>query len=94
MYGKQLNDLPNAIKYLEMAYALKPLNANILNNLGTAYAFTNRIDDAQRIFIESTKVKANDPTVWNNLANTYAAQGNLAEAEKCRQEAARYSGQQ
>ena len=91
MYGKQMNDLPNAIKYLEMAYAIKPNEANILNNLGTAYAFTNRIDDAQRIFLESTKVKSNDPTVWNNLANTYQAQGNVAKAEECRQKAAQFS---
>ena len=87
MYGKQLNDLPNAIKYLELAHNAKPNEVTILNNLGTAYAFSNRLADAQRIFLKSVQLKPDDGTVWGNLANTYAAFGKNDSAQICMQRA-------
>lgn len=87
LYGKQLNDITNAIVYLERAYAVQPGEVTILNNLGTAYAFSNRLADAQRIFLESVKIKPDDATVWGNLANTYAAFGDMENAQACQKKA-------
>lgn len=83
LYGKDLMDLPNAIIYLEQAHALKPNEVTVINNLGTAYAMSGRIQEGITMFEKSVSVKADDALVWNNLARAYQAVGDVANAQRC-----------
>lgn len=80
LYGKQKNDLPNAIKYLKRASVLDPTNTAILSDLGLAYGLSDRYDDALNVFISAFQFKPNDKTLCTHIGMTYQKLGNEEKA--------------
>ncbi|AZR72545.1 hypothetical protein BBF96_03585 [Anoxybacter fermentans] len=56
------------------------LKKKILVNLGTAYWFQKKFDQALETFFEAQKFMQDDPKLFNNIASTFARLGNQEKA--------------
>ena len=71
-----------AIDYLERSLALDPRNVNTLTGLGWSYACLHRYARSRQIFRRALAINPDDKDVRALLAQTYQAQGKLAQAGK------------
>jgi tetratricopeptide (TPR) repeat protein len=82
IYGKYKNDLGISEYYLLKAYSLDPSNSSVLENLGTLYAISRRLDKALYFFKESYKVNPDNPQIYTNISMVYRELGKPAKAEE------------
>lgn len=83
--GKSLltmGDLQSAATTLERAAALNPKDWQTLSALGSAYDQLSRYGEARDKYQQALAINPAAVAVHNNLAMSYALQGNLPEAEK------------
>jgi Flp pilus assembly protein TadD len=71
---RQKGDLPGAIADLEAAVRLKPEDPQFANNLGVAYRYAKREDDAIKAFQKAIALSPNDAGFHFNLAVAYRRQ--------------------
>ena len=64
------------------AYSLDPSNSSVLENLGTLYAISRRLDKALYFFKESYKVNPDNPQIYTNISMVYRELGKPAKAEE------------
>ena len=69
--------LDDAIRGMQQAATLDPLNQDILVNLATTYRGMRRFDEARGMFDHALTVVPNDPDFWLPEAETCLAQGDL-----------------
>jgi tetratricopeptide (TPR) repeat protein len=69
--------LDEAIRGLQQAATLDPLNQDILVNLATTYRGMRRFDEARAMFDRALTLAANDSNILAGKAETYLAQGDL-----------------
>ncbi len=72
--------IDDAIRGMQQASALDPLNEDILVNLGTTYRGMRKFDEARAMFDRALTIVPNDPNILAVKAETYLAQGDLDSA--------------
>jgi len=70
----------SAITHLGRAAAENPLDHSLINNLGVAHMALKKYADAERYFIESTRLSPKYPMGWYNLGSLYFEQEDHARA--------------
>jgi len=70
-YGKVKNDIPNAIKYFELAMQYDSGNRETLLDLGVAYGFNKQFGKAQKVLEKANEKFPNDKAILQNLITTY-----------------------
>lgn len=81
LYGQQLNDLPNAILSLQKALQLMPKNIDVIINLSTAYALSNRFNESIALLEQSIPSFPNKEQLLINLGLAYSEIGNVEGAK-------------
>ncbi len=81
-YGRNLNDLDNAIKYLLEAIKVNPKGSEAYKDLGVAYGFQGNYEAAIEFSLKALELKPNDAQTCINLALTFQNLGNQEEADK------------
>ena len=76
IYGSQLNQLDSSIYFTQLAIQLSPQQANLYENLGTAYAIKGRVDQAQHNFLKALDLGVKSKQLYINIGLTYRQQGN------------------
>lgn len=82
VYGKLLNDMPNAEKYLKMAIEINPQNAENLQKLGVVYAMTNRVNLAIESWEKTVALDPKNYNAWLNLGIAYTNTGNQEKGQE------------
>lgn len=75
VYGKELNDLPNAMKFLKKAREADGQNAGVYQKMGIVYAMTNQRDSAMVNFTKAYKLDPDNARVLLNLGILYKQLG-------------------
>ena len=86
-YGEQKNDLPNALKYLNLAYKERPKDYEVVRLLGVAYGVSGQGAKAIEFFKKGTEILPNNADAWMNLGNAYYNSGQPEQGEQYRQKA-------
>jgi len=81
IYGREKNNLPKAIYYLELAYTLDPTRKEGIKDLGVAYGMSGRAQDAINLFEKALQLDHNDPQLYFNLSISYKMLGKENEAQ-------------
>ncbi len=77
------NENPNdQVKLYERATSLSPQNAQFWADLGTAYDWAGKGDDAGRAFERARGLFPNSPEIQWRLANFYARTGKTSQAKR------------
>lgn len=81
-YGKQKNDLDNAIKSLTKAIELDPESVVYYEDLGVAYGFKQDYQNAIRVLEKAIQVSPSYSKIYYNLGVTYRQMGQEAKAQE------------
>lgn len=81
-------DFDDAIVNLETLIDQNPNQADVYNYLGLAYAFENKKEEAEKMFLKSISVDGKYVSAVENLAYHYSSSGNLKQAKKYYEKAA------
>lgn len=81
-YGKQKNDLENAIKSLTKAIELDPANVVYYEDLGVAYGFKQDYQSAIRVLEKALQINPKYSKIYYNLGVTYRQLGQEAKAQE------------
>ncbi len=71
-----------ALQDFKYAKEYNPYNANVLNDLGSAYVMNSKIDSALCFYEEATKINPRFDDAKLNLVSIYLNQGNIEMAKK------------
>jgi len=82
IYGKHLNDLKKAEKYLKRAIQIKPGSIKALKDLAVVYGLTRRYKASVSQLRKVVKLKPEDASAWYNLGLSLNAMGQIDEAQK------------
>lgn len=82
VYGKNLNDLPNAKKYLKLAQRADPENSGTHQKLGIVHAMTGQIDSAMLHFSKALELDPTNARVMLNIGILHGQMGNTALANQ------------
>ncbi len=82
-YGMYFNKLDSAIYFLEKAKKVDPLNAEIYENLGTAYGMSRNVDAAISVLNQGIQMFPNNSRLYFNLSVAYRSAGNNSMADDC-----------
>ncbi|MBI4713836.1 tetratricopeptide repeat protein [Candidatus Uhrbacteria bacterium] len=95
VYRELINSVSDASKFAIEAYqkavALEPLNPEMLNELGIAFAFASDDDSAEKTFRKAIELKANYAPAHYQLALLYEKQGRLDDAIGKMESVAKYN---
>ncbi|MBA3962178.1 MAG: tetratricopeptide repeat protein [Chthoniobacterales bacterium] len=72
--------IEEALRSMQQAAALDPLNQDIAVNLASTYRGMRRFDEARAMFDRALTIAPNDQNILANKAETYLAQGDLDKA--------------
>lgn len=89
VYGKNLNDLENSMKYLRLARQEDPANASAYQKIGIVFAMTGQSDSAMWNFNRALELDPKNARVMLNLAILYKQLGNAELGNKYMEEAVR-----
>lgn len=78
----QQQRLADAATHLQLAADLRPQDADIRTDLGTAYHRLGRIDDARRVYEQALAIRPDDSFVLTNLAILDSGAGRIDAAVK------------
>lgn len=73
-------DYPKALRYYQVANAIRPHSALIQNNLGYSYYLNGDLASAERHFLRAINLNSGFMRSWHNLALVYVRQGRNSEA--------------
>jgi len=76
------NDLPNALKHLDLAIRIEQKHPGDYNNLGVLYSRQNLMEKSAQMFAKAVELEPNNPTYIKNLIAIYQNMGKVQEAEK------------
>ncbi len=82
IYGKSLNDLPAATKYLEEGLKRYPSNAGLLQKMGVVYALQGNTVGAIDIFKRTLKLDPDNARLYLNVGIAYRNLGEADSSEK------------
>lgn len=82
LYGNQLQNAEEALKYLSKANELLPNNYDIVEKLGICHAMLQQNEKAIELFNNALKLNPNNPNVYNNMAAVYNQMGDLDKAKE------------
>ncbi len=74
-YGEKKGDTQNAIKYLTMAYEMRPNEYETLRLLGVAYGINQQPAQAITYFTKATELDPNNAGAWYDLGIAYIQAG-------------------
>jgi tetratricopeptide (TPR) repeat protein len=77
VYGKELGDLENSMKYLKLAKQADPTDASVYQKLGIVYAMTQQRDSALVNFNKSYELDPTNARVLLNLGILYQQMGDV-----------------
>ena len=77
LYGKEMGDLENAMKYLQLARQSNPSDASVYQKLGIVYAMTQQRDSALVNFNRSYELDPENARVLLNLGILYQQMGDM-----------------
>ena len=77
---EQMGRRKSALALLKRAHALRPNDANIMNNLGVTLLLDEQLDEATRIFERATLTHPDDEVLQNNLGLAYGLAGRYRDA--------------
>lgn len=77
------NDALHAHLYMRTAHALRPRDADILNELGLVEHSLGNLSIAQGTFEQAANANPEHPEAWNNLGLIYAGRGRVHQAKRC-----------
>jgi tetratricopeptide (TPR) repeat protein len=75
IYGKDLQNYPKSLEYLNKAKTLSPEDTNILQKLGVVYAMTGQPNKAVEVFLEAENIQPKNASVIMNIGITYMNMG-------------------
>lgn len=81
LYGKEMNDLPSAKKYLKQAVDVDPMNAGAHQKLGIVYAMSGKTDSAVLNFNRSLEIEPDNEQVYMNVSILYRQLGDIENAD-------------
>ncbi|MCI5055731.1 MAG: hypothetical protein MRY83_06460 [Flavobacteriales bacterium] len=87
IYGKDLQNFPKSLEYLNKAKDLKPNDTNIMQKLGVVYAMTGQPQKAVEVFIEASEIQPNNASIIMNIGITYKNMGEDALGDQYLQKA-------
>ena len=90
LLSKQQGNLVNARQHLEKAIKIDPENFVALNNMGSIYSATNKLDKAKKFFLKAIKAKPDYYSAIFNLALANEETGNKIEAINLYKEAIKH----
>jgi tetratricopeptide (TPR) repeat protein len=90
LLSKQQGNLVNARQHLEKAIKIDPENFVALNNMGSIYSATNKLDKAKNFFLKAIKAKPDYYSAIFNLALANEETGNKIEAINLYKEAIKH----
>lgn len=82
LWGKEKNNLPKALYYLERAYTLNPNRKEGIKDLGVAYGMSGRAQDAITMFEKALQFDPNDSQIYYNISISCRMLGKEAEAQQ------------
>jgi protein O-mannosyl-transferase len=82
LYGKDLRDINNSRKYLELAYELAPENAEVLQKLGVVYAMSGLPEKAITVFEAALEKNPANAHIIMNIGIAYQNMGNQTKAQE------------
>ncbi len=88
IYGRNFNDLNNAIPYLKRATELNPNQITYLEDLGVAYGLSGQFDNVIATMNKILQINPNYVSAYRNLSISYMNKGDKANAELYAQKAA------
>jgi protein O-mannosyl-transferase len=94
IWGKELNNLPKATHYLELAIVSNPSGKEALKDLGVAYALQNEFRKSCSIMERAVKLDSTDASVWINMGLTYSNLKEMDKANRCFEKAKRLQSAQ
>jgi tetratricopeptide (TPR) repeat protein len=81
-YGREKQDFPKAIQYLEKASKLSPADPDIFNNLGLVYGMTGDYNSALKSFLNAYTFRKDDKQIITNIGVTYQHLGDTTNAAR------------
>jgi len=81
LWGKEKGNIPLATSYLEKAYNINQSRKEATKDLGVAYGFAQRTDEALKMFQKALSIDPNDDQIYYNIAILYASTGRTNEAQ-------------
>jgi len=82
VYGKELNNLPKAIEYLEKALKLNPKSAEVYKDLGVAYGMIQQYEKSCDMSLKAIQLDPRDAQTLVNLGLNYKNLGDMENAKK------------
>ena len=82
VYGKELNNLPKAIEYLEKALKLNPKSAEVYKDLGVAYGMVKQYEKSCDMSLRAIQLDPRDAQTFVNLGLNYKNLGDMENAKK------------
>jgi len=79
IYGKEMNNLDSAFRYLTRAYEKNNNNPDVLSGLAVVYGMKGDLKKSLQFSLAGLKFKGDDPSLLYNIGITYQ---NLGEKEK------------
>jgi len=74
---RRQGNIEEALRSIQQASALDPLNEDIVVNLATTYRGMRKFDEARAMFDRALTIVPKDPNILAEKAETYIAQGDL-----------------
>ncbi|MEI7596262.1 MAG: tetratricopeptide repeat protein [Bacteroidota bacterium] len=82
IYGKRLNNIDQAIVFLEKANSINAKDASVWENLGVAYGFKGKFNESINAFLKAIEFNPKNSQTYFNLSNSYRFLGKKALAEE------------
>jgi tetratricopeptide (TPR) repeat protein len=82
LYGKYINNIPKALKYLKMAASINPENKKVCKDLGVAYGISGQLNESVKWFEKAITIDPHDYDLYTNLGITYHRMGNIRKANE------------
>ena len=81
LYGRYLNDVPNALYFLEKARAMDMSSEEVYVNLGVVYNMAQKKDKAIEMMYKAAEINPNNMDNLNNLQLILRSSGRIKEAD-------------
>ncbi len=87
LYGRVKNNLPMALKYLNVAATVKPDSKEVCKDLGVAYGMDGNFSESLKWLLKAVELDPNDAKTYLNIAITYQQLGDNTKASQYIQKA-------
>lgn len=91
IFGRVKMDLANAEIFLRKSIEINPKDLSANENLGIVYGIKGQFDQSILYFGKALSIDSTQARIYQNLAGTYHAMGNLAKEKECVNKAMQYA---